>query len=85
MYRHTEQHFGFSFDPSPNDIDVNRLIQIQLLIGLLGQDGDWRNFGVKFPASHLDDLLRALNRAKKVLESDCKKTPEGYWPRRSVF
>ena len=84
MFRHTEKHFGFTLDPAPNDTNVNRLIQVQLL-ALTGTDGDDRPFGPKWPAGQIDDLIHLLQHLKKVLDSGCQKTPEGYWPRKALF
>ena len=83
MRRHTERHFGYVLDPAPNDLDVNRLIQVQLLSMIDVHAEDYRIFGPKFSAAQIDDLIHVLQHARKILETESHKTPEGYWPRRA--
>ena len=85
MHEHFEHFFGFAFDPAPHDLDVNREIHIQLLGGVRDKPDEWMRLGAKFPASRLDDLLRALNHAKKVLETEAKKVNNAYFPRQRIF
>lgn len=85
MYRHTEPQFGFLLDPAPNDTNVNHPIQVQLLVGTGMNPEDHRIFGSKFPAVQIDALIHVLQHAKKVLDSECRKTPEGYWPHQALF
>lgn len=85
MYRHTERQFGFQLDPAPNDINVSHPIQVQLLAMTGTNPEDHRIFGPRFPAAQIDALIHVLQHAKKVLDSECRKTPEGYWPRRALF
>lgn len=85
MYKHTERQFGFQLDPAPNDVNVNRLIQVQILSMAGDNPEDYRIFGPKFPAKHVDALIHLLQHAKKVLDAECRKTPEGYWPHQALF
>jgi hypothetical protein len=85
MYRHTERQFGFLLDPAPNDVNVNRLIEVQLLLITGPNTEDYRIFGPKFSAGQIDALIHVLNHAKKVLDTGARKTPEGYWPHRALF
>ena len=85
MRSHFEQYFGFTMNPSPRDLDVNQPIQIKIIAGEKGQTEQWTTYGAWFPATRLDDLIRALQCAKHVLETECRKDKEGYLPARRVF
>ncbi len=85
MHRHFEHFFGFTLDPGPHEHYVNRLVEVQLVTGPKDDPSEWKNVGAKFPAGRLEDLLKALHHAKKVLDTEYKKTPDGYSPVGSLF
>lgn len=85
MRNHFEQYFGFVMDPGPHDLDVNRPIQLKIVTGEKKMPEQWTAHGPWFSAAKLDDLIRALQRAKHVLDTECRKDKDGYLPPRRVF
>ncbi len=85
MRSHFEHFFGFTMDPGPHDLDVNRPIKIKIVAGDKDQTAQWTTYGSWFCATKLDDLIRTLQCAKHVLETECRKDKDGYLPARRAF
>jgi len=85
MRTHFEHFFGFTLDPGPRDLDVNRPIQIKIIAGEKDQTEQWTTYAPWFCATKLDDLIRVLQCAKRVLETECRRDKEGYFSPHRFF
>ncbi len=85
MFRHNETWFGVVIEPGPHEFKNNEPAMVQLMAGHKGDMENWARMGPKFPAAQLGDLLKAIQRAQKVLDADYTKAPEGYRTRNVFF
>ena len=85
MYRLYGSHFGAMVEPGPSEVDNNKQVTFQILTGSGADDNSWRPLGPKFPAEHLEDLVKQLKKTQKLLDDEFLKRPEGYRARRAFF
>ncbi|MBX7198331.1 MAG: hypothetical protein K1X51_03050 [Rhodospirillaceae bacterium] len=81
MFQSTSNWFGWKIEPGTGDSSDANQVTVQITIKARE---DWINFGPKFPAAHLDDLLHSIQKAHRLMQDEFTKH-EGGWKPRNMF
>ncbi len=81
MFQSANEWFGWKIEHERADATGIEDVTVQLTFKV---KDEWLNFGPKFPAAHLEDLLHSIQKAQHVMGDKFVKRGKG-WEPRNIF